>query len=71
MDKSLNHYKTVAASVASARELLGLTQTAFGALPFVNASRATISRWERGLDAPDIVQAIAIERMTGKDLRVF
>ena len=64
-----NPYKRAGEALYQVRESLGLSQAQFGAI--ANVSQPTISRWERGLDAPDLVQAAAIERMTGKDLRVF
>ena len=69
MDKQANPYKRVGKALRQVRESLNLSQQELGAI--ANVSQQTFSRWERGLDAPDLVQADAIERMTGKDLRVF
>ena len=64
-----NPYKRAGEVLYQVRESLGLSQAQLGAIAHV--SQSSVSRWERGLDAPDLVQAAAIERMTGKDLRVF
>lgn len=69
MDKSLNPYKRVGEKLLQVRESLGWSQSKMAAI--ANVSQQTVHRWERGLDAPDLVQADAIERVTGKDLRVF
>ena len=69
MDRSLNPYKRVGKKLLQVRESLGWSQAEMAAI--VHVSQTSVSRWERGLDAPDIVQADEIERMTGKDLRVF
>ena len=69
MDRSLNPYKQAGKKLLQVRESLGWSQAEMAAI--VHVSQTSVSRWERGLDAPDIVQADAIERMTGKDLRVF
>ena len=67
--RSLNPYKSVGRALQEVRESLGLSQAALALI--ANTSQPTVSRWERGLSAPDLVQADAIERSTGKDLRVF
>ena len=78
MDKILNPYKELGASYREIRLSLCLSQRAMGDL--INETQSTISRWEAGRSVPDVLQArtidllsrsIAIERMTGKDLRVF
>lgn len=69
MDRSLNPYKRVGEKLLQVRESLGWSQAEMAAI--VHVSQKSVSRWERGLSAPDLVQAAQIERVTGKDLRVF
>lgn len=64
-----NPYKQLGETLRQARESVDMSQEALAEIACV--SQQTFSRWERGLSAPDIVQAGMIERVTGKDLRVF
>jgi transcriptional regulator with XRE-family HTH domain len=66
---SKNPYKQVGDRLQQLQRSQGLTQAEIGAIAHV--SQQTVSRWINGQSAPDIVQASEIERMTGKDLRVF
>lgn len=69
MEKPTSQYKQVGEALHNARLELGWSQSQMGAI--VHVSQATVHRWEKGLAAPDVVQAVEIERLTGKNLRVF